>query len=114
MHSYVSCMLAFDHSEVSFVTNTVSLRSSGVDGNYPGSVDDDVGPPYRDLWKTANLHQLHVSVVLVKAPPWIVTTPSSTVLCSAFRIGLTIYGIKRPFVGNLLSRPTILSQHDLD
>ncbi len=27
-------MLAFDHSEVSFVTNAVSLRSSDVDGNY--------------------------------------------------------------------------------
>jgi hypothetical protein len=41
-------MLAFDHSEVSFVTNTVTARSSGVDGNYPGSVDDNMGPPYWD------------------------------------------------------------------
>jgi hypothetical protein len=36
-------MLAFDHSEVSFVTNTVTVRSSGVDGNYPGRVDDNMG-----------------------------------------------------------------------
>src|SRR6266478_349893 len=47
--------------------------------------------------------------VLVKAPPWIVTAPSSKVLCSAYMIGLPIYGIKRPRVGNLSSRPTILS-----
>jgi hypothetical protein len=39
--------------------------------------------------KTANLHQLHAFDVLVKAPPWIVATPSSTVQCSAFMIGLT-------------------------
>jgi hypothetical protein len=36
-------MLAFDHSELSFVTNTVTLRSSGVNGNYPGSVDNNMG-----------------------------------------------------------------------
>jgi hypothetical protein len=47
--------------------------------------------------------------VLVKAPPWIVTAPSSTVMCSAYMNGLPIYGIKRPRVGNLSSRPTILS-----
>ena len=41
-------MLAFDHSEVSFAMNTVTLRSSGVDGNYPGRVDDNMGPPYWD------------------------------------------------------------------
>ena len=29
-------MLAFDHGEVSFVTNTVTVRSPGVNGNYPG------------------------------------------------------------------------------
>src|SRR6202022_3197263 len=56
----------------------------------------------------ANLHQLHAFGLLVKAP-LCVTTPSSTVLCSASMIGLTIYGIKRPCVGNLSSRPTILS-----
>ncbi|MGY4441285.1 hypothetical protein [Bradyrhizobium sp. LM2.3] len=33
--------------------------------------------------------------VLVKAPPWTVTTPSLTVPCSAYMIGLSIYGIKR-------------------
>src|SRR5712671_2615692 len=58
--------------------------------------------------QTANLHQLHAFGLLVKAP-LCVTTPSSTVLCSAYMIGLTIYGIKRPCVGNLSSRPTILS-----
>ena len=36
-------MLAFDLSEVSFVANTVTLPSSGMDGNYLGSVDDNVG-----------------------------------------------------------------------
>ena len=41
-------MLALDHSEVLFVTNTVTLRSSGVDGNYPGSAGDNMGPPYCD------------------------------------------------------------------
>ncbi len=54
------------------------------------------------------LHQLHAFGVLVKAPPWIVTAPSPTVLCSAYMIGLAIYGIKRPRAGNLSSRPTIL------
>ena len=49
------------------------------------------------------------SSVLVKAPLWIVTTPSSTVLCSACIIGLNVYGIKRPRIGNLPSRRTILS-----
>src|SRR5882762_7508444 len=39
---------------------------------------------------------------------WIVTTPSSTALCSAYMIGLTIYRIKRPRIGNLSSGPTIL------
>ena len=36
-------ILAFDLSEVSFVANTVTLRSSSVDGNYPDSVDDNMG-----------------------------------------------------------------------
>ena len=41
-------MLAFDYGEVSFVTNTVTLRSPRVDGNYPGSVGDNMGAPYWD------------------------------------------------------------------
>src|SRR5260221_1756080 len=59
--------------------------------------------------KNANLHQLHACGVLMKARLWIVTTPSSTILCSVSMIGLPIYGIRRPSVGNLSSGPTILS-----
>jgi hypothetical protein len=69
-------MSAFDRSEVSFVTNTVTLHSSGVDGNYLGSVYDNMEHSILGSVKTANLHQLHAFGVLVKAPRWIVTTPS--------------------------------------
>jgi hypothetical protein len=51
----------------------------------------------------------YISFTLVKARLWIVTTPSSTALCSAYMIGLPIYGIRRPGVGNLSSEPTILT-----
>ena len=48
-----------------------------------------------------------------KAPLRIVTTPSSTVLCSACIIGLNVYGAKRPCIGNLPSRRTIQSSKKL-
>jgi hypothetical protein len=53
--------------------------------------------------------QLHAFGVRVKAPLRIVTTPSSTVLCSACIIDLNVYGAKRPHIGNLPSGRTILS-----
>jgi hypothetical protein len=48
---------AFDHSEVPFATNTFTLRSSGVDGNYP-AVLTTIWASILESVKTANLHQL--------------------------------------------------------
>ena len=52
----------------------------------------------------ANLHRVHAIGVRLTSRLRIVTAPSSTVVCSACMIGLTVYDVKRPCIGNLSTR----------